>query len=145
MARLGHPVGPPRQEPPGRITGHTVPTGVSGGDSRASQLRNSSRPPRSVAALAALNASVTVLLFVVAGTEKVDLRHYVGAAMGMFVSVVLMGWFRQRLALCRSDGRFLDWRFSSSRVMTSVTTFTWLVGIANLFVICYELSRKFTS
>jgi hypothetical protein len=63
----------------------------------------------------------------------------------MFVSVALLGWFRQRLALSKSDGRFLDWRLSSSHVMTSVTTFSWIAGAANLFVICYELSRRFTS
>jgi hypothetical protein len=95
--------------------------------------------------LAVVNAMATVLLFALAGIEKADLFHIVGAALGMFISIALLGLFRQRLALSRSDGRFLDWRMSSSRVMASVTTFAWIAGAANLFVICYELSRTFTS
>lgn len=110
-----------------------------------SRFDSSSRPPQVVVALAAANMLATVALIALAGTEKADLRHYFGTTLGMFVSVALIGWFRQRLAISKSDGRFLDWRVSSSRVMTSVTTFAWIAGAANLFVICYELSRRFTS
>jgi uncharacterized protein YPO0396 len=95
--------------------------------------------------VAIVNALAALVLIALAGTEKADLRHYFGTALGMFFSVALIGWFRQRLAISKSDGRFLDWRVSSSRVMTSVTTVAWIAGAANLFVICYELSRSFTS
>jgi hypothetical protein len=94
---------------------------------------------------ATVNASAAFCFIALAGAEKADPRHYFGTALGMFVSVALIGWFRQRLALSKSDGRFLDWRISSSRVMTIVTISAWIAGVANLFVICYELSRRFTS
>ncbi len=88
---------------------------------------------------------VSVGLFLLADRNSADVRHYAGVASGMFGSIVFLALFRQRIAASRSDGRFLDWRVSSSRVMMSVTTFAWSAGVANLFVICYELSRRFTS
>jgi len=145
MARLGPPNAPTGKSTPSRSSALTTPGGAAASVSSVSRFGTSSRPPRVVVTVAAVNALVAVVLFSVAGTEKADLRHYLGTTLGMFVSIALIGWFRQRLALSRSDGRFLDWRISSSRLMTCVTVLAWIAGAANLFVICYELSRRFTS
>lgn len=145
MARLGPPSAPTGKSTPGRNSALNTPGGVSNPVSASSRFDSSSRPPRAVVGVAVVNTLAALVLIALAGTEKADLRHYFGTALGMFVSVALIGWFRQRLAISKSDGRFLDWRVSSSRVMTSVTTFAWIAGAANLFVICYELSRRFTS
>jgi len=130
---------------PARSSGPVAASGLANSVPAGSRFSKSSRPPAVVVILAVVNAMATVLLIALAGIQKADPSHVVGAALGMFISVALLGLFRQRLALSRSDGRFLDWRMSSSRVMASVTTFAWIAGAANLFVICYELSRTFTS
>jgi len=145
MAQLGPPKVPTGPSTPGRGAGPNSPSKTANSPSVASRFANSSRPPSVVVLLAVLNTLVTVGLVFLVGIKEVDPLHFVGTALGMFVSVAILGWFRQRIALSRSDGRFLDWRVSSSRVMTSVTTLAWITGVVNLFVICYELSRQFTS
>ena len=145
MAQLGPPNAPTGKSTPGRSSALITPGGEATSVSLVARFSTSSRPPKVVVALAAVNALVALVLLGVAGIAKADLRHYLGTTLGMFVSIALIGWFRQRLALSRSDGRFLDWRISSSRLMTCVTVFAWITGAANLFVICYELSRRFTS
>ncbi len=145
VARLGPPKVPANPVMPARSSGPVAASGLANSVATGSRFSKSSRPPAVVVILAVVNAMATVLLIALAGIQKADLFHVVGAALGMFISVALLGLFRQRLALSRSDGRFLDWRMSSSRVMASVTTFAWIAGAANLFVICYELSRTFTS
>lgn len=144
MARLGPPKVPTGPSTPGRRTGPNTPNNLSNAPTAASRFVSSSRPPRLVVIVAVLNTLMTVGLVFLAGIQEADPRHFVGTALGMFVSVVLLGWFRQRIALSRSDGRFLDWRVSASSVMLGVTTFAWIAGVANLFVICYELSKRFT-
>lgn len=145
MASLGPPKAPSGPPSPGRSSSVIAPSSVASSVTSASRFGSSTRPPRVVVVVAAANTALTVYLIFLVGIEEAGTLHYLGAALGMFVSVALLGWFRQRIAFSKSDGRFLDWRVSSSRVMTSVTTFGWIAGIANLFVICYELSRKFTS
>jgi hypothetical protein len=70
--------------------------------------------------------------------------HSVGVVFGMFVGVVLLGLFRQSLNRRRANGRFADWRISSSRFASFVSGTAWLLGAVNLFIVCYELSRGFT-
>jgi hypothetical protein len=47
--------------------------------------------------------------------------------------------------LVRADGKFMDWRFSSNSVATAFTLAAWLVGVGSLFLLCYEISRNYTT
>jgi len=71
-------------------------------------------------------------------------QHIVGVVFGMFSSVILLGLFRQALNKRRGDGRFADWRISSTTLSTLVSISAWVLGAVNLFVVCLEYSRKFT-
>jgi hypothetical protein len=83
----------------------------------------------------------TIALFGFTGDKS---QHIVGVAFGMFSSVILLGLFRQSLNKRRGDGRFTDWRISSTTLSTLVSVSAWVLGAVNLFVVCLEYSRKFT-
>lgn len=69
--------------------------------------------------------------------------HLSGAALGMFASVVVLGWFRQALNNRRSTGSFSEWGgpLESTQVMWIMVVTSWLVGTWHLFVAIYELLR----
>jgi hypothetical protein len=83
----------------------------------------------------------TLALFGLTGDKS---QHIIGVVFGMFTSVVLLGLFRQSLNKRRGDGRFADWRISSTTLSTLVSMSAWVLGAVNLFVVCLEVSRSFT-
>jgi hypothetical protein len=104
----------------------------------------SARPPALLAIFLVANLLVPGGILGVLGFEGEPIGHAVGVFFGMFVAVVLLGFFRQSLNKRRASGRFADWRISSSGFAASTTTIAWTLGAINLFIVCYELSRGFT-
>jgi hypothetical protein len=91
-----------------------------------------------------LNFLVPLATLAMFGFTGGELQHAVGVVFGMFSSVILLGLFRQALNKRRGDGRFADWRISSTMLSTLVSISAWVLGAANLFVFCLEFSRNFT-
>jgi hypothetical protein len=91
-----------------------------------------------------INAFVPLSTLVLFGFTGDETQHVVGVIFGMFSSVILLGLFRQSLNKRRGDGRFADWRISSTTLATFVSIFAWVLGAVNLFVVCLEVSRSFT-
>lgn len=119
-----------------------APTASSGSPNRGSS--ESARPPVFLAVLLAVNLLVPIAILGVFGIEGGIYAHAVGLVFGMFGGVILLGLFRQALNRRRANGRFADWRVSSSRFAAITTGAAWILGAANLFIVCYELSRGFT-
>jgi hypothetical protein len=145
MARLGpHPA--PKIQPrlKGQVNSKQAEPLLSNA-SLTQGISSSSRPPVINAWLVIINSILPFLLLWLSGTEEALPSHFVATGLGMFVSVGLLGLFRQRLNQARSSGSFLDWRVSSSRIVLFFTSVAWLVGAINLFIICYDLSRNFTA
>ena len=69
--------------------------------------------------------------------------HLVGALLGMFGSVALLGWFRQSLNLRRSSNSFSDWAgpFESTRYVSVLVLASWVLGVIHLYVSVYEMLR----
>jgi hypothetical protein len=69
--------------------------------------------------------------------------HVFGSLLGMFGSVVLLGWFRQSLNLRRSSNSFSDWSgpFESTRYMSILVAGSWVLGVMHLYFSVYELLR----
>ena len=69
--------------------------------------------------------------------------HLIGALLGMFGSVALLGWFRQALNLRRSSNSFSDWAgpFESSKYVSVLVLASWVLGVIHLYVSVYELLR----
>jgi hypothetical protein len=121
-----------------------APAAVSGNSKSGSSRQTSGRPPTLMMVFLFLNflvPLVTLLLFGLTGEEP---QHLVGVVFGMFSSVILLGLFRQSLNKRRGDGRFADWRISSTTLSTFVSITAWVLGAVNLFVVCLEFSRNFT-
>jgi hypothetical protein len=91
-----------------------------------------------------LNFLVPVATLALFGFASDVPQHAAGVVFGMFTSVILLGLFRQSLNKRRGDGRFADWRISSTTLSTLVSVSAWVLGAVNLFVVCLEYSRKFT-
>jgi hypothetical protein len=87
---------------------------------------------------------VPIALLLLYGLSGELLAHAIGVVFGMFVSVVLLGLFRQSLNLRRANGRFADWRIASTSFATMIAVTAWILGAVNLFVVCWEISRWFT-
>ena len=62
--------------------------------------------------------------------------------MGMFIGLILMGLFRQKINARQASGRFGDWSISSVRLGTVVSAAGWLLGLVNLVIVARELSRS---
>ena len=126
----------------------TRPSGaptVASGNSRGSSSRQvSGRPPTLMMVFLILNFLVPVATIALFGFTGNKSQHIVGVVFGMFSSVILLGLFRQALNKRRGDGRFADWRISSTTLSTLVSVSAWVLGAVNLFVVCLEVSRSFT-
>lgn len=105
---------------------------------------SSGRPPILLMAFLVVNCLVPIASLFLYGFRGDMGRHAIGVLFGMFVSVILLGVFRQSLNKRRGDGRFSDWRVSSTKLSTVVSLVAWLSGMINLFVVCLEYSRGFT-
>jgi hypothetical protein len=126
----------------------TKPSGspaVSSGNSKVGSSRQiSGRPPTLMMVILLINALVPLSTLALFGFTGDETQHVVGVVFGMFASVILLGLFRQSLNKRRGDGRFADWRISSTTLSTFVSISAWVLGAVNLFVVCLEVSRSFT-
>jgi len=100
------------------------------------------RPPLALVLLAVVNATAVVTAHVLDGGEQGDIVRWCAAVLGMFVAVGVLGLFRRTINTRQSDGRFADWRVSSSSIVTWSTGIAWLAGLAHLFLACYVLTRS---
>ena len=140
MAKLGSAASPPR--PPGsssRSGDHLS----SSSRSNSSASTSSNRPPLLVVIAMAVNALFSLGLLLIFSDSIIG--SVLGVVFGMFGSVILLGIFRQQINLARADGKFMDWRISSNSVATVMAVAAWLAGAGNLFLLCYEFSRSFTT
>ena len=138
MARLGSSASPPRPQ-----SGSSRPNDRLMGSSQGGYVPTSSNhPPFLVVIAMAVNALLSLGLLLSFSDSKIGA---LGVAFGMFGSVILLGVFRQKINLVRADGKFMDWRFSSNSVATVLTLAAWLTGVGSLFLLCYEISRNYTS
>lgn len=69
--------------------------------------------------------------------------HLLAAIIGLFGSVVLLGWFRQSLNLSRSTSSFSEWSgpIESTRYLSSFVLASWILGVINLYFSVYEKLR----
>lgn len=109
-----------------------------------SSSQKSGRPPKLLMAILFLNSLIPFVILVMFGFANDVVEHIVGVVFGMFVSMILLGLYRQSLNTRRGDGRFTDWRFSATTLSTLFTVTAWVLGAVNLFVVCLEYSRNFT-
>lgn len=109
-----------------------------------SSSQKSGRPPKLLMAILFLNSLIPLVILVMFGFANDVFEHIVGVVFGMFVSMILLGLYRQSLNTRRGDGRFTDWRFSATTLSTLFTVTAWVLGAVNLFVVCLEYSRNFT-
>ena len=99
------------------------------------------RPPVSPFIVAVVLLVVEVVL---ALRSRAELgAHLVGAMLGMFVSVLILGWFRHALNKTRSSGNFAEWAFiiESSKAMWFCVLASWIIGTWHLWVAMYEWLR----
>ena len=121
-----------------------APSAASGNSKGGLSRQSSGRPPTLMMVILFLNFLVPLATLAMFGFTGDELQHAVGVVFGMFSSVILLGLFRQALNKRRGDGRFADWRISSTMLSTLVSISAWVLGAANLFVFCLEFSRNFT-
>lgn len=121
-----------------------APSSASGNSKDSSSRQVSGRPPTLMMVFLFLNFLVPVVTLALFGLTGDKSQHIIGVVFGMFSSVILLGLFRQSLNKRRGDGRFADWRISSTTLSTLVSVSAWVLGVVNLFVVCLEYSRKFT-
>ena len=121
-----------------------APISASGNSKGGSSRQVSGRPPTLMMVFLFINFLVPVVTLALFGLTGDKSQHIIGVVFGMFTSVVLLGLFRQSLNKRRGDGRFADWRISSTTLSTLVSISAWVLGAVNLFVVCLEVSRSFT-
>lgn len=121
-----------------------APAAATGTSKGNSSRQVSGRPPKLMMVFLLLNFLVPLATIAKYGFTSDVPQHLLGVIFGMFTSVVLLGLFRQSLNNRRGDGRFADWRISSTTMSTFVSVAAWLLGAVNLFVVCLEVSRRFT-
>jgi len=112
--------------------------GASKPPSRDSKL---SRPPIFPVVLLAILLGIE--LWLVTKDRNQTGLHLVGALLGMFGSVALLGWFRQALNLRRSSNSFSDWAgpFESSKYVSILVLASWVLGVVHLYFSIYEILR----
>jgi hypothetical protein len=93
--------------------------------------------------LAVVNAVAVVIAHGFDGGELGEAVRWGAAIFGMFVAVGVLGLFRRTINARQSDGRFADWRVSSSAIVTWSTAIAWFAGLVHLFLACYVLTRSF--
>ena len=121
-----------------------APASAPGNPKGGSSRQVSGRPPTLMMVFLFLNFLVPVATLALFGLTGDKSQHIIGVVFGMFTSVIFLGLFRQSLNKRRGDGRFADWRISSTTLSTLVSISAWVLGAVNLFVVCLEYSRKFT-
>lgn len=127
---------------PSRPSG--APAALNTKSTTPSSSQKSGRPPKLLMAILFLNSLIPLVILVMFGFANDVVEHIVGVVFGMFVSMILLGLYRQSLNTRRGDGRFTDWRFSATTLSTLFTVTAWVLGAVNLFVVCLEYSRNFT-
>jgi len=101
-----------------------------------------SRPPVTPVVLCGTILVVaTVVLFLARGEDSG--QHLVAAVLGMFGTVLVLGWFRQSLNIKRSGGSFSDWSgpWEATRYMWLLVLAGWIIGASNLYLAVYEYVR----
>jgi hypothetical protein len=127
---------------PSRPSG--APAALNTKSATPSSSQKSGRPPKLLMAILFLNSLIPFVILVMFGFANDVVEHIVGVVFGMFVSMILLGLYRQSLNTRRGDGRFTDWRFSATTLSTLFTVTAWVLGAVNLFIVCLEYSRNFT-
>lgn len=139
------PPGPPRR--PG-VPGSAGPSGPGGRGPRVSppvtptSSGGVKRPPLVHFAVALV--LVMVELWLMVQSSKVDVgSHFAGAALGMFVSVVVLGTFRLALNRRRASGAFSEWGgpIESTKFMWILVLTSWGLGTWHLWLAMYEILR----
>jgi len=150
---VGKPVSPPvpgrrHLSGPGTKTSGTTKTGGLNAGPPGYKLPTSSlgggrpgRPPV-VPVIAAFLLLALELWLVYKDRSQVGI-HIFGSLLGMFGSVLILGWFRQSLNLRRSSNSFSDWSgpFESTRYMSILVAASWLLGVMHVYFSVYELLR----
>ena len=133
---------PPRLKPPGLPVPPGGPTQLRPENPQRRPNRKLSRPPWIPILIVVALVGLEVWLLT-KGRSEVTL-HLVASLVGMFGSVVLLGWFRQDLNIRQSTNFFSDWRgpFEATRYMSVLTATTWLISSINLYFSVYEACRE---
>ena len=121
----------------------------STGKTRISVDRISSRvvssdlkPPLALFILSVFSTFLSGLFLLLSGFRGHVFINVLGVIVGMFIGLILMGLFRQKINARQASGRFGDWSISSVRLGTVVSAAGWLLGLANLVIVARELSRS---
>lgn len=110
-----------------------------GGSSSRKRLSRPPLAPVIVLVVIAISAASVVTIF----SRNAVLPHLFAAVVGMFGSVLVLGWFRIQLNGRISSGNFSDWGagLDSSRLVLLLVCSAWFLGSVNLFFSVYELLR----
>lgn len=132
--------------PPGvpKLPGNPAQPGLPGGSSisgpsSSKQLR---RPPIAHFLVGACLLVIEAWLMI--RSSKVDSgAHLLGALLGMFVSIILLGIFRQSLNSRRASGSFSEWAgpIESTKAMWIIILVSWGLGTWHLWLAMYEILR----
>jgi len=139
------PPPPPRRPGSPKVGGAPGPAGQPPTRSKASGSTSSSkaqRPPLLHFGVALL--LIVIELWMMMQSTKVDVgSHFLGAAIGMFMSVVVLGHFRQSLNGRRSSGAFSEWGgpIESTKMMWGLVLISWVGGTWHLWIAMYEVLR----
>ena len=136
--RVPQPVS--RREPP-PVPGRSKKTPPPPGGSIKSELLKRGRPPL-IPILCAVALVFLEVWFVLLKRNSANM-HLLAAIIGLFGSVVLLGWFRQSLNLRRSTSSFSDWSgpFESTTYLSLFVIASWILGVINLYFSVYEKLR----
>ena len=128
-----------RVPPP--IPGRSKKTPPPPGGSIKSELLKRGRPPL-IPILCAVALVFLEVWFVLLKRDSANM-HLLAAIIGLFGSVVLLGWFRQSLNLRRSTSSFSEWSgpFESTRYLSLFVIASWILGVINLYFSVYEKLR----
>lgn len=135
--RVPPPVSRPGPPPPDRSKKTSPPPG---GSIKSGPLKRG-RPPL-IPIACALALVFLEVWFVLMERNRANM-HLLAAIIGLFGSVVLLGWFRQSLNLSRSTSSFSEWSgpFESTRYLSSFVLASWILGVINLYFSVYEKLR----
>ena len=140
---VNKPVPPPvsRTKPPPPTKKSRSGPSAPGGLTKYAPPSKRSRPPL-IPILCAIALFFLEVWFLFVGRERVTV-HLLAAIIGLFGSVVLLGWFRQSLNLLRSTSSFSEWAgpFESTRYLSVFVLASWTLGVINLYFSVYEILR----
>ena len=100
------------------------------------------RPPILLVCASATNAVAVVVAHGFDSGARATLVRTIAVVLGMLVAIVYLGIFRWSMNSRQSDGQFVDWRVSSSGIVTWSTAIAWSAGLLHLFLICYGITRN---